>query len=262
MLLHKTCCSVAIGAVLALPAMADTVVPPVIAAAGSDFTVLFNGIGGDPVTVQPGLTSSVRFYNFSFNPGSGTQVIDGLTYDFSGMTNVTFDMEITNTSTAPITNARISGLALITSPNIVSSLDSQELRPNGQPEGSIDPNSVTTTFTNVSYGSNFPNGIGGTEFCFSASNNCPGGGGGGTTTSGMVSANLWFATGSLTSLQFDNLYVRYQSVDGCVSCQGSATGVPVLPNQPVPEPSFYSTLAAGVAGAFWLAASRRRRRIN
>lgn len=259
-MLRETLGSTIFFTALAVSLTAGPSIPPVTASAGSDITVAFNGIGGKPVTVQPGLSSSVRFYNFLFTPGAANQPIGGLTYDFSGLTNVKFDMDITNTSTAPITAARISGVGFFTTPEIVTSLDSAEKEKNGDAKGSIDPNAVTNVYKNVAHGSNFPNGLGNVEFCFSASNNCPGGGGGGVATTGTASASLWFSGNPLSSLRFDNLFVRYQSVAGCATCGGSATGVPVLPpnDDVVPEPSFYGALAVGMAGLWWFSYRRRK----
>lgn len=256
-------CKYALLALVSVASWANPVVPPVNATALSDILVNFNGIGGNQVVVQTGLSSSVRFYNFSFTAGPGSlQTIDGNTYDFSGLTNVKFDMDITNTSSAPITASRVTAVGFLTTPEIVTSLNSTNLTKQGKSAGTIDPNAVTNVFTNVDYNSNFPNGLGNVEFCFSDSNNCPGGAGSGVAmgNTGTASASLWFTGNPLTSLRFDNLFVRYQSVAGCATCGGSATGTPVLPpNDPVvPEPSFYGLLSLGMGGLAWFSYRRRQ----
>lgn len=244
-------------ALLSLAAWAGPTVPPVNTTVGSDIEVNFNGIGGNPVIEQTGLSSSVRFYNFTFTPGA-MQTIGGNTYDFSGLTNVQFDMDITNTSVAPITASRVSGVGFLTTPDIVVSLNSTNKK-----KASINPNTVLDAFTNIQYGGNYPNGLGNVEFCFSDSNSnsCAGGGGGGVAmnSTGTASANLWFTGNTLTSLRFDQLFVRYQSVAGCATCGGSATGVPVLLNDDVvPEPSFYGILSIGMGGLLWFSYRRRQ----
>jgi|JI61114C2RNA_FD_contig_31_3513152_length_881_multi_5_in_0_out_0_1 hypothetical protein len=256
-------CQYTLLALVSLASWANPVVPPINATAGSDVVVNFNGIGGTPVVVQPGLSSSVRFYNFTFTAGQNGVQVGNDTYDFSGLTNVQFDMDITNTSSAPITASRVTAVGFLTTPEIAKSLNSTNVNQQGKSEGTIDPNSVTNTFTNVDYGSNFPNGLGNVEFCFSDSNNCPGGANGGVAMggTGTAKASLWFTGNSLTSLRFDNLFVRYQSVAGCATCGGSATGRPVLPpgsDPVVPEPSFYGLLSLGMGGLLWFSYRRRQ----
>jgi len=190
-------------------------VPPITATAGSSFVVDYDGFGGNPVHTILGLTSQVTFSNFTFtNQASYNR------------TRVTFQAHIENTSGGPVTGSRVSGMGFKTTPDILRSA----------------PNSVSGVFDNVTTNGNMPNGIGRVEFCFSDVN-CAGGGGGGVTlgNEGTAYATLYFRNTGITSLTFDELYVRYQSITG-VRHITSASGGPV-----VPEPAAYVVLSAGFA---------------
>jgi hypothetical protein len=162
-------------------------------------------------------------------------------------TKVFFNYSLFNDSASPVLTSRVSNIAFDTTANIISSA----------------PNAVTGVFGSVRYNANQPNGIGNTEVCFTAFN-CPGGGNGGVTlgNTGVGTATLYFS-GNITSLSFDDIYVRYQSVT-CRSgstCASSASGIgTVVPNTPmppeVPEPSTYALMGTGL---FALAVAGRRR---
>lgn len=205
---------------LAVAAFAGPV-PPINATTGSDFTVDYNGFDTSAQTPIAGLTAQARFYNFGFAANGGN-------------TLVTFSIDLTNNSSAPITGSRVSGMGFDTTPNIVNS----------------GLNSVSGVFDTVSIGGNVPNGVGTVEFCFSDVN-CAGGGGGGVTKGNTGTANASILlSGSVTSFVFDGLFVRYQSITG-VPGLSSASGAAV------PEPGFYGALALGLSGL--MLALRRKR---
>jgi len=187
---------------------------PLTITSGSDVTINFNGFSDD--TVIDGLTSTVQLSNFSFTYNGGTN-----------QTMVSFDYDIWNTSTAPITDSSVTNFAFNTNPDVLGG-------------------SVSGIFNTVQIEKNQPNGIGKVEVCYTASN-CPGGGAGvdqGGTGSG--SALLYFG-GNVSSFTLDSAYVRYQSVDGGGFMGGSASGAPV-PGGEIPEPSTYALISLGLAG--------------
>lgn len=209
----------ALAAVIASPAVAAVTV---VGNTPSSFTVDFDGnIAQTPVA---GLTASMLI-NF-LNTTNG-----GLTYNFS--------YTLTNTSTAPITNSRVSGFAFDTTPNIVSA-------------------TASGIFNNAILPASLPNGVGNVEVCFNAANNCQGGGNGGVayaSTSALSNFSVTLASPA-TSLTFDQFYVRYQSIEGS-NLGNSGTGMQVQ-QQPVPEPGTWAMLVLG----FGIAGSAVRRRRN
>ena len=196
---------------------------PITATSGSDFTIYFDSIGGEPLASIDGLSAKVRFYNFSFAAnGSNTDAM--------------FSFDIFNTSTSPVLTSRVSGLGFNTTPN-------------------VDANSTTDTisgiFDSITYGGNVPN-QGQMEFCFSDVN-CAGGGSAGVAIGGSSlnnSATLTFL-GTLSSIRFDKFTDRYQSVS-CITgytgnCPSSASGAGTdTPPTRVPEPGTLSLFAAGL----------------
>lgn len=198
---------------------------PITATSGSSFTVDYDGIGGSPVGSISGLTASIDYYNFLF------------TYDGSSQTTLTFDFNVRNTSSSPVSTSRVSTMGFNTTPDILSA-------------------SVSGIFSNAdTSGGNVPN-QGFVEFCFS-NVNCAGGGGGGVTigNSALGAASLLFA-GNVASLDFDMFTVRYQSLT-CIAgfsgnCPGSASG---RGHESVPEPGMVGLLAIGL---ICVAVTRRR----
>ncbi len=202
---------------------------------GGSLDVNYNGFvaTGDPSI--DGLSASAHFSNFQF------QYIGG-----SNITQLTFDIALTNTSSAPITASRVAIMGFDTSPTILSSPPSPY------------QNSVTGVYDSLKVSGNFPYGIGNVEFCFSGVN-CAGSGSAGVTqgNTGNISATLYFA-GNISSLTFDDMYIKWQSVD-CPTCSpvingGSFGGSGST--APVPEPATLSLLGSGFLGAWY----RRRKR--
>ena len=197
---------------------------PIIATSGSDFTVEYDAIGGDPVASVDGLSASVRYYDFAFTYNDGT--------DF---TTMSFNFDVTNDSADPVLTSRISTLGFSTTPDIYYA------------------GSYLSGLYSVIDGGNVPN-QGVVDFCFTDVN-CAGGGAGGVDIgdTAIGSAQLLFS-GEFSEISFDNFTVRYQDVT-CDSrftgiCPNSASGSAI-----VPEPDLLVLLAVGLIG---IGVSRRR----
>jgi hypothetical protein len=207
--------------------------------ATGDATVAFGGNVNQ--NNQPGLTSTA-------------------TFDLLSVTGTTamFQVTVNNTSTAPITDSRVSGLAFNTSPNLAAS-------------GHITTSSL---LDNVVLDDALPNQVGVREGCVSAHQSQCGASGDGITpalsphtfnlTLNFVSALTLTPTGGLTLSDFA---VRYQSIAGSsFGTSGTGTGTPgpggdppppPPPPPPVPEPTSLALLGLGLLGAGW---ARRRRK--
>ena len=188
---------------------------PIIATSGSDFTVEYDAIGGDPVASVDGLSASVRYYDFTF------------IYDGTNFTTMSFNFDVTNDSADPILTSRVSTLGFSTTPDLASA------------------SSVSGIYSVIEEG-NVPN-QGVVDFCFTDVN-CAGGGAGGVDIGDTAtgSALLVFA-GEFSEISFDNFTVRYQDV----TCDRSFTGN--CPNSAsgsvtIPEPDMVALLAIGLLG--------------
>ena len=221
------------GAILAAAPVGATAIT---ITSSSSVSIDYNGFYSDSQTLIPGLSAEVNLSGFTFS----SVTIDGHT-----ATQVKFDYTISNTSTSPVTDSRVSNFAFNTTPNILAT----------------SLNTVTGAFTAIQTGATQPNGVGVVEICFTAQS-CPGGGSDGVAMghSGSGTATLNFL-GTMSSFTIDNSYVRYQSV-ACLSgspCNASASGVPTSPsNDPVPEPSTYALISGGLIGVWYMG----RRRLN
>ena len=205
---------------------------PVTATTGSSLAFDINGFHTAAETPIPGLSALVTFSQFTFQ---------NVSLLGQSLTQVRFRYSLTNDSASPVTSSRISNIAFNTSPSI----------------SWWAPHTVTGVFDEVRIYRNQPNGIGVVEMCFT-DQGCPGGGNGGVTqgNTGTGWANLFF-NGSISSLTFDELFVRYQSV-ACVagsSCPTSASGTAV--GVPTPGPLALVGVLA-VAGLLARVVSRRR----
>ena len=157
----------------------------------------------------------------------GLENINGTDY-----TVASFKVDLTNTSTAPITS-RISRLGFDTDPNIDQNASS-----------------VNGTYNVVDSGS-FPNQVGDIEVCLYADNGSCTGGPGGVETgdTGTFNLKLAFADTSLTSFNFSNFHLRYQSIDGTpLGTSGTGDGVVMASSTDAPEP--LTILGTGMALGF------------
>lgn len=196
-----------------------------LSGSGGSFSLNFDGFGGSTPAVIAGLTSTIDF-------GFVNVTNSGKTF------NLTYNVR--NTSSAPITDSRVSGFGFDTAPNISSA-------------------SSTGIFSTVGVG-NVPN-FGNVEVCFKAgggTNNCAGGGGTGVAygASGSGTIALNFASAPVNgSIALSNFFDRYQSIAGA----GQVTSAIGRPVTAVPEPAAWALMlfGFGLAGV----AMRRRTRV-
>jgi hypothetical protein len=185
-------------------------------AEGDSFIVPFNGVVEG--SVAPGLTGEVTY--------TLADIIGNTWY---------FNFAVENTSSAPITASRISTFGFNTDPNFTSA-------------------AITggTVFDGVSSG-NVPQHMA-VEFCATAGPNCAGGSGEGVTIGDTALGQFALTFGlAPTSVSFDDLYVRYQSIVGAAGGD-SGTGFPGN----VPEPATWGMMILGIGMAG--AVMRRRQR--
>ncbi|MFM9936717.1 MAG: cistern family PEP-CTERM protein [Novosphingobium sp.] len=196
--------------------------------------------------------------------GSGGSSINGLTgsttFTLTGVSgnDYSFDYAVANTSSAPVTDSRISSFAFNTDPTISGAAS-------------------TGAYSYTTLSSNYPNGIGTVDVCFKDANtgSCAGGGSGGLTLgqSGTGSFTLSFSS-PVSALTLSDFYVRYQSISG-VPGISSASGAGTITSSSststggtttsstssstggtsVPEPGMLGLFGAGAIG---LAFARRR----
>lgn len=206
------------AAFAASPALADAITFD-SSAIGVDYTLNYDGFSGG--TTIDGLTGSTTFSLAS---------ISGNTY--------TFNYSVANTSSAPITDSRISSFAFNTDPNISSATS-------------------TGAFSYTTLNSSYPNAIGSVDVCFkdAATGSCAGGGSGGLTIgqTGTGTFSLTFSQ-PISALTLSDFYIRYQSIAGAgnvTSASGSGTLSSTSGGTQVPEPGMLGlmgmTLIAGAA---------------
>ena len=213
-----------------------------VVASPASAAVQLNSDGSITVTGTSGGSATV---NLNGN-ASGTNVAgltSALTLNFVSAVNgvYTFSYTMQNTSTSPVTSSRLNAFAFNTSPDITAG------------GATILSGSL---FDQIRLDSNFPNGIGNVELCFTT-HNCTGGGseglGNGQSSSGSFS--LTFGTTNLTTLTLNNIVVRYQAVDAPGFNSVSATGRVIT--TAVPEPGTWAMMLLGF-GAIGFSMRRRR----
>jgi LPXTG-motif cell wall-anchored protein len=194
-----------------------------------------------------------KSYTVNYDGFSDGNVINGLTgqsvFKLTGVSDrsFTFDYDVTNTSTSPINESRISIFGFNTDPNILSA-------------------SSTGEFDRTVLNKNVPSGFGQVDVCFKGAggNNCSGGGGAGVgigeTGSGTFTLNF---SDALTQFSLSDFFVRYQSVNGDGSAigrgtpgggssGGGSTGGGSTGGTPVPAPAgagLFALAALGLLGA-------------
>ena len=202
----------------------------------------------DAITLTP--ASVGTSFTLDYNGYTGAGTIGGLTgqtvLTLTGIdgNNYVFSYQVTNNSSTPITNSRISGFGFNTNPDITGAT-------------STGTYAVTATDANV------PN-VGTVDVCFKdggGTNSCAGGGGGGVSIgdNGAGTLTLSFAN-AVSSLTLSDFFVRYQSIAGAgrvTSAVGSGTLTTTPPPPtPVPAPGMALLFALGAGG---LMLARRRK---
>lgn len=205
----------------------------------------------DSMTFGSGDLNKSVTLNYNGFSGNGGASISGLTgsttFTLTGVANntYTFNYSVSNTSSAPVTESRISSFAFNTDPTIASATS-------------------TGAFSQTTLNSNYPNGIGNVDVCFkdATTGSCAGGGGGGLLLgeTGTGSFSLSFSS-PVTAVTLSDFFVRYQSiagVPGISSASGAGTissGSTSSGGTAVPEPGMLGLFGMGLAG---LALARRR----
>jgi hypothetical protein len=244
--------SILAAAALFSAAPAAATITLTTASVGSDFAVDFGGqISG---RAQPGLSAAALFRLDSVST-------DGRLWGFS--------VDLANTSTAPISAARITGFGMGLQG---FSAAGNAVAISGASAGPAAGSSTGPVFgqvlrrQNLGSNVNVPELGGIADVCFMAgsgtTNNCSGGGNGGLGLGGSASQSftLRFAD-RVGALDLFDFFVRYQSIAGGT---GGTSGVgegsfPVDPGgEVVPEPSSWAMLIAGFG---LMGAVQRRRRV-
>ena len=147
-----------------------------------------------------------------------------------------FQYSVLNTSSAPVTNSRVSGFAFNTDPNVTTG-------------------SITGGYDNIVVSGSYPEGAGAVDVCFSNSGgSCSGPNGalfGGAAATGTLRLGFAVLPAQITISDF---LVRYQSINGPGQNGGSGIG---RPTPPVPEPGTWAMMLIGF-GAVGFAMRRSR----
>lgn len=183
-------------------------------------------------------------YNFSIDyagqvGGAAAPQVSALgNYTFTGLSNggltYNFNYSLTNDST---TTARLSGFGFNTNPNASSAV-------------------VTGAFNNSYIASNYPEGFGTVDVCFTDSGgSCAGGGNGGffNPNVGTGSFALTFAQ-VMNAVTFDSFVTRFQSISGVSGgTSGIGIGSVVQGSSPItaPEPATWFMMMGGFGLMGW-----------
>jgi hypothetical protein len=228
-------------------------------------------------TVSAGTGTTRQFTNIG---GSVTFQLLSVSNTKAGSTftnSFTFSAKVTNTSTAPMNSARISGIGFSTAAEGATGDNPAFLRIASATIPGTPSIYDVIAFTNNSSGLNLPNTAGSNnpQVCIKASgnlNNCSGGGGDGlqlANTNPFPSTSTTFVlnfTGptARTAITLHNFVLRFQSLSGTGLFDGGsgtlngASGVGIVTGVDViPEPSSWAMLIAGFG---LIGASLRRKR--
>lgn len=201
-----------------------------LASASQAFTITASGV---TITAADVNGSFVIVYDGQSDgsPIAGLSASATFTVTAFGDDSITLVVALTNTSSSPITDSRVSVFGFDTSPT-------------------VDSASATGFFVGTVLDGALPSGFGAIDLCVKngQTNNCQGGGGTGIGfgDTGTTTLTLGFV-GPIDSVTLSNFGVRYQSIVGA----GDTTSAVGRGTPPIPEPASIAlfALGAGIVGA-------------
>lgn len=219
--------------IAAFPANAAVVISGTTVAVGGSKTIYFNGFdspGGTPVIA--GLTSTLTLTLLAQTPSELLNSIFRFSYD------------LYNSSSAPVTQSRVSGFGFEVDPNLSTA------------KGNA--NGITGTYDHTALNPNqFPNSNINLDVCFNDANSpqgCNGGGSGGAFRGEHATGQLTldFIGANVTEVSLSNFLVRYQSITGVGTSSAIGQQVPAVPES--------ATWAMMLVGFGFLGTAMRRKR--